>query len=268
MRLTRAVLVIVDISGYTSFIKYRAVSLLHAEQIITDLLDAVLEHASHPMRLNKLEGDAALLFAETQGDEAAAVRDVVNQVQGFFAAFAQRRATLTHAKRHCQCDACANLSGLGLKAFVHVGEIAIKQVRQFEELAGEEVILIHRLLKNRVPEREYVLLTQAALDALDQHAPRCQAQVEEIDGMEAVTVHWFPALPTAHVPTAHVPTANVPTATRHTPSASAEPGTEARPVHGDRRHFHHVERVPFTFWQRVRESVALTVLAVFGKRRH
>jgi len=37
----------------------------------------------------------------------------------------------------------------------------IKKIRQFEELAGEPVILIHRLLKNTIQAKEYILLTQA-----------------------------------------------------------------------------------------------------------
>ena len=83
MRLTPAVLVITDISGYTSFIKHRAVSLLHAEAIVTDLLEAVIDRAAHPLAVNKLEGDAALLYAETGVDPAPAIRDAVAQIAAF-----------------------------------------------------------------------------------------------------------------------------------------------------------------------------------------
>ena len=40
-----ACMVLLDISGYTGFVNYRTTSLLHAEQIITELLDSVIEHA-------------------------------------------------------------------------------------------------------------------------------------------------------------------------------------------------------------------------------
>jgi len=36
MRLTEAVLVIADISGYTDFIRKREIALIHAEQVIAD----------------------------------------------------------------------------------------------------------------------------------------------------------------------------------------------------------------------------------------
>jgi hypothetical protein len=61
IRLVQAVLVIADVSGYTSFIRHRAVSLVHAEAIISELLECVLDRACHPLIVNKLEGDAALL---------------------------------------------------------------------------------------------------------------------------------------------------------------------------------------------------------------
>ena len=162
MRLTHAILVIVDISGYTAFITERTTSLLHAEQIITDLLDAVLDRARHPLVLNKLEGDAALLYGECAAGDAEATHDMLAQVKAFFAAFSECLARQRETRANCICDACTRIDHLALKAFVHCGEIAIKQVRQFEELAGEEVILVHRLLKNHVPSREYVLLTEAA----------------------------------------------------------------------------------------------------------
>jgi len=54
------------------------------------------------------------------------------------------------ARRHCHCDACANTDSLQLKAFLHVGEIVVKRVRQFEEIAGEAVIMVHRVTKNSV----------------------------------------------------------------------------------------------------------------------
>ena len=82
MRLAPALLVIVDISGYTEFITNRQVSLLHAEQIITDLMESVIDHAGHPLAVNKLEGDAALLFREYEpADADAATRDVLAQAE-------------------------------------------------------------------------------------------------------------------------------------------------------------------------------------------
>jgi hypothetical protein len=182
MRLSRAFLVVVDISGYTRFITERTLTLAHAEQVITDLITAVLDQARHPMILNKLEGDAALLFREAAAGDLDAARDVFAQVRSFFPAFRERLARLRGERSNCSCDACSNIADLRLKAFVHVGEIAIKQIRQFEELAGEPVIFLHRLMKNTVDLREYVLFSEEARSdaALDQHQLRPHS--EAVDG--------------------------------------------------------------------------------------
>lgn len=191
MRLTHAVLVIADIGGYTEFIRNREVSLLHAEQIIADLLGAVVDGAEHPLILNKFEGDALLLYAEFHGDPGAAIRDVHRQAGQFFTAFRAKQMQLEQARGHCECDACANIQQLSLKALLHVGEIAIRQWRQFTELAGEPVILIHRLLKNHVPVRDYLLMTDAflRLGGLE-HG---HLLVEQVEGLGAVQVHWTAA---------------------------------------------------------------------------
>lgn len=190
MRLTHAFLVIVDISGYTAFITNRTVSLQHAEQIITELMESVIDRADHPLIVNKLEGDAALLYRECAAADSAAAHDVLAQVKGFFPAFYQCLGKQRQQRAGCNCDACSNIDSLALKAFVHVGEIAIKQVRQFEELAGEEVILVHRLLKNRVQSREYVLMTEAARSAAELPVTDLESHREEIDGI-GDTMLWL-----------------------------------------------------------------------------
>jgi serine phosphatase RsbU (regulator of sigma subunit) len=194
MRLTQAVLAIADISGYTEFIRHREVSLMHAEQIIADLLSAVVEGAEHPLTLNKFEGDALLLYAEIDGNAAVVVRDVYQQAQRFFTTFRQQQARMKEMRSHCECDACANIHRLSLKAFLHVGEITIRQWRQFTELAGEPLILIHRLLKNHVPAHEYLLMTDAYVH-LGGIQPGNLLE-EPIAGLDTVLTHWIEA-PTA-----------------------------------------------------------------------
>lgn len=191
MKLIHAALAIADISGYTEFIRKREVSLLHAEQIIADLLGAVVDGAEHPLTLNKFEGDALLLYAEIDGDPGAVVRDVHQQARRFFSSFREQQARIKALRADCDCDACANIAQLSLKALLHVGEITIRQWRQFTELAGEPLILIHRLLKNHVPVRDYLLMTDAyvRLGALEPG----NVLDEDIAGLDSVRVHWIPA---------------------------------------------------------------------------
>jgi hypothetical protein len=189
VRLTDAVLVVVDISGYTSFVQQRTVSLEHAEAIVSELIESIIDHADHPLVVNKLEGDAALLYAETRGAREAVAASATRHVSGFFTGFATSLQRIGAERRHCDCDACANIGSLQLKAFMHIGEIVIKRVRTFEEIAGDPVILVHRMTKNAVPLRDYVLMTDAFCAAGGRDIEDLRATRERVDGAE-VTLHW------------------------------------------------------------------------------
>jgi class 3 adenylate cyclase len=187
-------LVIVDISGYTAFIRSNRTTLVHAQEAIAQLLESVIDRADHPLRLNKLEGDAAFLYAPLGSDAAAAARDVARQVGGFFPAFHDRARALARSRESCPCGACRAIHGLQLKAIVHAGEAAFRRIRQFEELTGEDVIVAHRLLKNSVPRPEYVMMTEAFLRLLpDPGFPRGEPRVEAYDDLGDIPVRVFAA---------------------------------------------------------------------------
>jgi hypothetical protein len=59
----------------------------------------------------------------------------------------------------------------------------MKQVRQFEEVAGEAVIFVHRLLKNHVQGREYVLLSEAARAATGLEPALLREHMEDLEGV-------------------------------------------------------------------------------------
>lgn len=159
MKLKHVALVIADIGGYTRFIRLHKITLLHAEEIISQLLETIIARASFPLTLNKLEGDAALLYAEMGDAESAAARDIAQQVTAFFSAFHGKARELSGSRANCQCGACQHILDLRLKAVLHHGDVAIRKIRQFEELTGEDVILAHRLLKNSVAKPEYILMS-------------------------------------------------------------------------------------------------------------
>lgn len=160
MEIKKAFLVLVDISGYTKFIHYHKTSLIHAEKIISELLECIIRCSNPPLVLNKLQGDAALFYTEDDGQPDAA-HEVLQKVVGFMDTFRRRERELVSECDLCSCDACRQADRLKLKAIVHYGEVAIKKIQEFKELAGEEVILVHRLLKNSIKKDEYLLLTES-----------------------------------------------------------------------------------------------------------
>lgn len=189
----KVALVLVDISGYTQFIHSQKLSAIHAEEIVFELLEAVINHAAYPLTLNKLEGDAAFLYAEVNAENQTEVtQDVARQVREFFRVFYERVHTLSTERADCNCDACQRIFDLRLKAILHFGEAVFKKIRQFEELAGEDVILIHQLLKNSIPSHEYIMMTEAFYALVDSLPGMAySASVEQCDYLGAVNVHVF-----------------------------------------------------------------------------
>ena len=53
---------------------------------------------------------------------------------------------------------------LKLKSFIHYGDFLLKKVSRFEEIAGENVILANRLMKNSIETNEYILFTKNVND--------------------------------------------------------------------------------------------------------
>lgn len=184
----RVALVIIDITGYTGYLRFHKTSLIHAHEIISLLLESVIDRASHPLILNKLEGDAALMYAVLGADQTDAARDIARQTKAFFKAFRARAVELAGSRSQCPCEACRGILDLRLKAFLHVGIAAFRKIRSFEELGGEDVILVHRLLKNSISERQYMFLTEQFLAAcadLQHGAARHHVETYEDIGLVA-----------------------------------------------------------------------------------
>jgi class 3 adenylate cyclase len=125
--------------------------------------------------------------AASQQQEATAL---LRQLERFFSVFRLRERELVSECSLCACEACARSGDLRLKIIAHTGTILVKQVRQFEEIAGEDVIVAHRLLKNSVPGDEYLLLTEPfhALSGPAQEG-RSVSLMEKWDGHGSLKIH-------------------------------------------------------------------------------
>ena len=178
MEVSRAILVLADISGYTKFVTLHTMSLLHAEKIVSELMEVIIDRVEFPMVLNKLEGDALLLYAEVGEEEEDVAGKVLQQALVFFDAFRSRSKELTGCRNLCPCDACREADELRLKTIIHTGEVALKKIGGFTELAGPSVILAHRLMKNSLKSREYLILTDDFLRLLS-HGATSELVMEE-----------------------------------------------------------------------------------------
>ena len=159
MAVQPALLLIADIAGYTRFMKLHAFSLAHAHDLVSQLLETVIDAAGPELKLAKLEGDAAFFYLPVAEDRAADPAWVAERVAAIHGAFHRRTAELA-ADNLCRCDGCRQVAQLRIKVVGHLGEVAVRKVKRLTELAGVDVILVHRMLKNPVPVPEYLLMTE------------------------------------------------------------------------------------------------------------
>jgi hypothetical protein len=156
---------IADISGYTGYLA--EVELDHAQDILADLVGAVVTALRPDFRLAKLEGDAAFTFRSTATVDGSMLLDTIERC---YFGFRRRRRDVRQATS-CECNACARIPDLDLKFVVHHGEAIIQRVAGRQELLGSDVIVVHRLLKNEVVEKlgidAYALISQTCIDASD-----------------------------------------------------------------------------------------------------
>jgi len=154
---------IADISGYTGYLA--DVELDHAQDILADLIGAVVSALKPSFRLAKLEGDAAFTVMAAERIDGSMLLDTIERC---YVGFRRRRRDVRQATS-CECNACVRIPDLNLKFVVHHGLAMHQRVAGQQELLGSDVIVVHRLLKNEVVERlgveAYALLTQACVDA-------------------------------------------------------------------------------------------------------
>ncbi len=179
-------IVIVDISGYTNFIRMHKMTLLHAEKIIGELMEVMLDEVKAPVIAHEILGDAISLYALNDGTPGLA-DDIYSQLEKYFEAFHSREAFLLRECGYCICEACKNVGQLKLKAILHAGEAAFTKVHNIRKISGIDIITTHRLLKNTVDSNEYMLVTNSFSD-------KCQSfdktgfvpHVEDCDGVGTV----------------------------------------------------------------------------------
>jgi uncharacterized protein YndB with AHSA1/START domain len=179
-------LVIADLTGYTAYLSGGEIE--HAPAIAGDLLETIVARLEPPFRLAKFEGDAAFLFAEDGRADGSLLLDAI---EAAYLAFRRRLRSIDQATS-CECNSCRLAPRLDLKMFVHHGAFVHGRIAGRDELAGPDVIVVHRLLKGTAATEAqgngFALFTAAAVDALglDTAAFGLRAGEEEIEHLGRV----------------------------------------------------------------------------------
>ncbi|WP_299604556.1 DUF2652 domain-containing protein [uncultured Aquimarina sp.] len=144
-----------DISGFTQFMSTTDIEL--SSKVIPALLNRVIYANKLDLRVSEIEGDA-ILFYKT--GPLPTFTELVNQCRLFYTEFYEQLKIL-HKKYKNSNQGKSIPDMLGLKIVLHYGsEISSVPIGKNIKLMGEDVIIAHRLLKNKVPIDEYILLSE------------------------------------------------------------------------------------------------------------
>jgi len=161
VEMKESLIFIPDISGFTNFVNNTEI--LHARHIIAELLEIILDSNEIDLEVSEIEGDAILFY---RFGEPPAISSLLAQTQKMYTGF-HANLKKYETQRICQCGACSSAHHLSLKFVAHYGELVLENVKQYQKLFGRNVIIAHRLLKNNLSQKQYLLITDQLLNAND-----------------------------------------------------------------------------------------------------
>jgi len=181
-------LVLADISGYTSYLA--GTELTHARDVLTELLELIVQRFKPLLNIVKLEGDA--VFAHVPKTKILRDETLPEVMESTYLAFRDRVEGIRR-RTTCQCNACKAIPTLDLKFIAHFGEYVLQNVSGITELVGSDVNLVHRLLKNHISEatgwKAYALFTEAGLSQMNLKLENLHEQNESYEHLGEVKTY-------------------------------------------------------------------------------
>ncbi len=158
MSTSPTLLCIPDISGFTKFMSDTDIEL--SSKVIPALLNKLIYANKLDLKVSEIEGDA-VLFYKTGG--LPTFTELVYQCRLFYTEFySQLKILQKQYKKNKEVNNIPDI--LGLKIVLHYGkEISAVPIGKNIKLMGEDVIIAHRLLKNKIPLEEYILISEDLL---------------------------------------------------------------------------------------------------------
>lgn len=156
-------LCIPDISGFTRFMTKIDFEL--SSKVVPSLLNRVIYSNEIELKVSEIEGDAVLFFRQDGLPDAKAL---VEQCKHFYLEFYRKMNDLQ--KDHKNQEGAAEIPDiLGLKIILHYGDIGAAPIDKRIKLMGKDVIAAHRLLKNNIPQDEYILFSEQLLEQYEKN---------------------------------------------------------------------------------------------------
>jgi len=153
----RGTICIVDISGYTTFVRetQSTVGILSVSKLLQEIISV-----NNPyFNISEIEGDAILFY---RYGRPYPVDVILKQFEAILLAFKNMIAKLTVYGN--------KVTSLSVKSIVHYGMISEFTIGRFEKLYGQPLIEAHRLLKNSIHRATYSLITEQYIDTSSKNA--------------------------------------------------------------------------------------------------
>ncbi|WP_370000101.1 DUF2652 domain-containing protein [Winogradskyella sp.] len=151
-----------DISGFTKFMSETDYEL--NSKVVPSLLNEIIYSNKIGLKVSEIEGDAVLFFKR---GELPPLKNLITQCQFFYKQFHKQLATLNDDFKNNK-DGKTISETLGLKIVLHYAEgVDSVQIGKHIKLVGEDVIVAHRLLKNKIDCEEYILLSNKLIKQYD-----------------------------------------------------------------------------------------------------
>ena len=138
--LQKGYLVTANISGYEEFLTQA--ELEHAQSIVNDLLNTIIDDIRHPLIFSKSEGSSIFLYSPegsfVQGQTFLEV------IENLYCTFARTLETMSR-NTVCPCQACQLMSRLDLRFIVHYGAFSLTEIDGQHDLTGPDVMILRHL---------------------------------------------------------------------------------------------------------------------------
>ncbi|MDE0505312.1 MAG: DUF2652 domain-containing protein, partial [Candidatus Poribacteria bacterium] len=185
-------LLVADITGYAEFSD--AEELAHAENILRELFGTLIGQLKSPWEIHELGADP--IFACLLDGDILQAQTLLETVENLYRLFVKKREQILQ-NTTCSCKACEQISVLALKLIVHHGSFIVNQVAGVERLTGEDLVVAHTLLRNRIAEttgiESYAFFTEAAANSMSLgelvHGMKIHTEIYEELGQYGGFVH-------------------------------------------------------------------------------
>jgi len=152
-----ALICIPDITGFTRFMA--ETELTFSRKIIPSLLRSLVASNQLSMNVGEVEGDAILFY---RFGDLPSFNELTEQCKKFYNDFNVQLESL-QKEFPAEFEKYQSSTKLSLKIVVHAAEMTSTHIEGMIKLIGEDVVVVHKLLKNSVEDSEYILFTEKLL---------------------------------------------------------------------------------------------------------